>query len=139
MALQVPVEQQQTFLDALKYDDKGLVSVIIQDADNGQVLMFAFANREAISNGLRDGKWWFYSRSRQKLWLKGESSGNFQHVVEVRHDCDADALLVKVRQDGGACHKGFRSCFAWRLTDSGEIVEDGEKVFDPEKAYGNKK
>ena len=136
MAFQVAVDDQEAFLDGLKYDDKGLVSVIIQDADNNEVLMFAFANREALSNGLRDGKWWFYSRSRNKLWLKGESSGHFQHVVEVRTDCDADALLVKVRQDSGACHEGYRSCFFRKLEASGELTVTGEKVFDPNEVYG---
>ena len=125
MAFQVAVEDQDAFLDSLKYDDKGLVSVIMQDADNNEILMFAFANREALSNGLRDGKWWFYSRSRNKLWLKGESSGHFQHVEEVRLDCDGDALLVKVRQDSGACHEGYRSCFFRRLESDGRLAPLG--------------
>ncbi|MCX7805737.1 MAG: phosphoribosyl-AMP cyclohydrolase [Planctomycetota bacterium] len=123
------------FLTRLKFDDKGLIAVIIQDADDGQVLMFAYANREAVEKTIQTGKMHFYSRSRRKLWLKGETSGNFQHVVEIRHDCDADALLVKVRQKGGACHLGFRSCFSFLLRD-GKVVEDGEKMFDPGEVYG---
>jgi phosphoribosyl-AMP cyclohydrolase len=135
MVFQVPVEKQDAFLDTLKFDVKGLVSVIIQDDDNSEILMFAFANREALSNGLRDGKWWFYSRSRDKLWLKGESSGHFQHVVDVRVDCDADALLVRVKQEGGACHVGYRSCFYRKLGADGALNVEGEKVFDPDDVY----
>ena len=125
------------FLDKLKYDEHGLVSAIIQDAENGEVLMFAFANREALERTLATGKMHFYSRSRKKLWLKGEDSGHVQEVVEIRHDCDADALLARVRQHGGACHLGFRSCFAFLLKD-GAIVEDGKKMFDPKQVYKKK-
>ena len=135
MGFQVPTEKQDAFLDGLKYDDEGLVGVIIQDADNGQVLMFAFANRQAISNGLRDGKWWFFSRSRNKLWLKGEESDHVQHVVDVRMDCDGDALLVRVNQEGGACHVGYRSCFYRKLNADGEMDIDSEKIFDPNQVY----
>ncbi len=125
----------EDFLGRLKFDEKGLIAVIIQDAGDGQVLMFAYANKEAVEKTIQTGKMHFYSRSRQKLWLKGETSGNFQHVVEMRHDCDADALLVKVRQKGGACHLGFRSCFSFLLRD-GKAVEDGKKMFDPDDVYG---
>ena len=138
MAFQVPSEEQTAFLDQIHFDEKGLASVIIQDAESSEVLMFAFANRQAIANGLRDGKWWFYSRSRQKLWLKGEQSGHVQHVEEVRVDCDADALLVRVRQEGGACHVGYRSCFYRRLGADGRLETVGEKVFDPDQVYGKK-
>ncbi len=138
MAFQVPVERQDAFLDALKFDGQGLLGVVIQDADSGEVLMFAFANRQAVSNALRDGKWWFYSRSRNKLWLKGEESGHVQHVVEVRVDCDGDALLVQVRQEGGACHMGYRSCFYRRINADGQVESAGEKVFDPDQVYGKK-
>ena len=135
MDFQVPLDRQSEFLDALRFDEKGLVSVIIQDAGSSQVLMFAFANREAVSNGLRDGKWWFYSRSRKKLWLKGEESGHVQHVVDVRVDCDADALLVRVRQEGGACHKGYRTCFYRQLDAEGALQTVSEKIFDPDDVY----
>jgi len=122
------------FLDSLKFDDNGLVSAIIQDADTGEVLMFAFSNRDALEKTLATGKMHFWSRSRKKLWLKGEESGHTQTVVEVRADCDRDALLIKVRQHGGACHTGFRSCFSWKLQDGG-TVEEGVKVFDPATVY----
>ena len=135
MPFQLPPEKQNEFLDAIRFDGKGLAAVIIQDADGGEVLMFAYANRQAIANGLRDGAWWFYSRSRQKLWRKGEESGHVQRVVEVRVDCDADALLVKVRQEGGACHMGYRSCFYRRLAADGALQTVGEKVFDPRDVY----
>lgn len=121
-------------LDQIKFDDKGLAGAIIQDAATGQVLMFAFLNREALRLTLETGKMHYWSRSRQKLWLKGESSGHIQTVKEARVDCDQDALVFKVEQKGGACHMGFYSCFYRRLDENG-WVEDGVKVFDPEKVY----
>ena len=98
-------------LDQVKYDDKGLVSVIVQDFQNGQVLMFAFANREALEKTLETGKTHFWSRSRGRLWMKGEESGNVQEVKEIYFDCDRDAVLVLVDQKGVACHTGQRTCF----------------------------
>ena len=136
MRFHMPAESQQAFLDSLKYDARGLVSVIIQDADSGEVLMLGHSNREAIANALRDGTWWFFSRSRQTLWRKGERSGHIQHIKEIRVDCDGDALLVKVQQDGGACHKGYRSCFFRRLDESGTQITVLEKLFDPGDVYG---
>ena len=121
-------------LDELKYDDKGLVACIIQDADSGEVLMFAFSNRTALTKTLETGKMHFYSRSRDALWLKGESSGHTQEVINMRVDCDMDALLIRVRQEGGACHKGYRSCF-YRGRDGDEWRVDREKVFDPDAVY----
>ena len=99
------------FLDGLKFDDKGLISVIIQDADGGQVLMFAYANRESLEKTIETGKMHFYSRSRKKLWLKGETSGNTMQVSDIRIDCDADTLLLLVQPAGPACHTGERTCF----------------------------
>ena len=136
MRFHMPAESQQAFLDGLKYDARGLVSVIIQDADSGEVLMLGHSNREAIANALRDGTWWFYSRSRQTLWRKGERSGHIQHIKEIRVDCDGDALLVKVQQEGGACHKGYRSCFFRRLDETATLITDREKLFDPGDVYG---
>jgi len=98
-------------LDQVKYDDKGLVSVIVQDFRNGQVLMFAFADREALERTLETGKTHFWSRSRGRLWMKGEESGNVQEVKEIYFDCDMDAVLVLVDQKGVACHTGQRTCF----------------------------
>ncbi len=125
-------------LDSIKFDENGLVPAVVQDAETGDVLMFAYMNREALELTLSSGKSHFYSRSHKKLWLKGETSGHVQSVDEVRTDCDADTILVKVRQKGAACHKGYRSCF-YRKTENGskwEITE--ETLFDPEEVYGKK-
>ena len=122
-------------LDTVKFDDRGLVLAIAQDADNGEVLMVAYMNRESLQHTLDTGVMTYWSRSRAKLWIKGETSGHTQQVVEARIDCDGDALLFRVHQEGGACHTGYRSCFYRRHTADG-LVEDGEKVFDPDEVYG---
>jgi phosphoribosyl-AMP cyclohydrolase len=98
-------------IDELKFDEKGLIPAIVQDEENNQVLMLAYMNRESFQETLRTGKCTYFSRSRQKLWLKGETSGHFQHVKNISYDCDADTLLIRVRQEGAACHTGERSCF----------------------------
>ncbi|MEQ9618053.1 MAG: bifunctional phosphoribosyl-AMP cyclohydrolase/phosphoribosyl-ATP diphosphatase HisIE [Deltaproteobacteria bacterium] len=98
-------------LDEIKYDDKGLVPVIVQDIKNGQVLMLAYANRESLEKTLDTGKTHFWSRSRQELWMKGEESGNVQDVKDIFFDCDLDTVLVLVEQTGVACHTGQRTCF----------------------------
>ena len=121
--------------DSLKYDANGLVTAVIQDAETNEVLMVAFMDREAVEKTLETGKAHFYSRSRKKLWLKGESSGHVQLVREVFVDCDMDALVVRVEQKGGACHKGFYSCFYRKIDASGELREVGRKVFDPGDVY----
>lgn len=121
-------------IDSVKFDANGLVTAIAQDADNGQVLMLAYMNAESLRRTLETGIMTYWSRSRKKLWVKGESSGHTQQVVETRIDCDGDALLFRVRQEGGACHMGYRSCF-YRKLEGAELVEDGEKVFDPETVY----
>ena len=123
-------------IEHVKFDDNGLVTAIAQDADNGEILMLAYMNEESLRRTLDSGVMTYWSRSRSKLWLKGESSGHTQQVVEARIDCDGDALLFRVRQEGGACHTGFRSCF-YRKIVSGELVETGEKVFDPDEVYGS--
>jgi phosphoribosyl-AMP cyclohydrolase len=114
----------------------GLVPVIAQDADTGEVLMLAWMNREAFEETVRTGRAVYYSRSRGRLWRKGEESGHVQEVVGVYIDCDADTVLVKVRQTGGAaCHEGYKSCFFRRL-DGGGLTVVGERVFDPATVYG---
>lgn len=121
-------------LDFKKLD--GLLPVIAQDYKSGDVLMMAFMNNEAWNLTLETGIVHYWSRSRNKLWKKGETSGNIQKVKEIRVDCDNDCLLIKVDQVGeAACHTGFRSCF-YRKIDGDKIVEDGEKIFNPEDKYG---
>ena len=120
------------------FDKHSLLPVIAQDFESGDVLMLAYMNREAYDETLNTGRVCYYSRSRQKLWRKGEESGNIQEVKELFFDCDADTLLVKVNQIGGAaCHEGYRSCFFRQITPStGEVNTVGERVFDPAKVYG---
>jgi phosphoribosyl-AMP cyclohydrolase len=113
---------------------EGLVPVIVQDSKSREVLMMAYANDEAVRLTKETGYAHYYSRSRKKLWKKGEESGHFQKVVRILADCDEDCLLYLVEQQGAACHTGFESCF-YRTLD-GDIV--GKKVFDPEKVYGKK-
>ncbi len=114
-----------------------LIPVIAQDAENGDVLMMAWMNQEAYEETLRTGKVVYYSRSRKKLWRKGEESGNVQELKALYFDCDADTLLVKVHQIGGAaCHEGFRSCFFRRVDPSTRSVTvEGARVFDPKEVY----
>ena len=118
----------------LKFVD-GLIPVIVQDSENGEVLMMAYANDEAVRLTIETGYAHYYSRSRKKLWKKGEESGHFQNVTKILTDCDEDCLIYLVKQQGAACHTGYLSCF-YRTLD-GTIV--GTKVFDPEKIYGKKR
>ena len=116
----------------------GLVPAIAQDADTGQVLMLAWMNKEAYEETLRTKQACYYSRSRNKLWRKGEESGHVQEVREVFIDCDADTILLKVKQVGGAaCHEGYPSCF-FRKVDGDKLTVVGERVFDPKEVYGKK-
>jgi len=113
----------------------GLIPAIAQDWETGEVLMLAYMNRESFEETLRTKRACYYSRSRGKLWRKGEESGNVQKVKEIRIDCDSDTLVLKVEQVGGAaCHTGHRSCF-FRKIEDGKVVEDGTKVFDPKEVY----
>jgi len=100
-----------TDLDELKFDDRGLIPAVVQDVENNQVLMVAYMNRESLEITLEEGRTCYYSRSRQKLWRKGETSGHIQYVKDIQTDCDKDTLLVKVEQIGPACHTNKRSCF----------------------------
>ncbi|MCD6094157.1 MAG: phosphoribosyl-AMP cyclohydrolase [Candidatus Omnitrophica bacterium] len=118
----------------LNFNKDGLVPVIVQDIKSNRVLMLAYMNAEAFKKTLETRKAHFFSRSRNKLWLKGESSGHYQFVKEIYVDCDEDTLLLKVEQIGGACHKGYHSCFYRRLEDSQWRVVD-KKVFEPEEVY----
>ena len=123
------------FIDRLKFDDRGLITAVVQDAVCGEVLMVAWMNRAALEKTLESGETWFWSRSRQKFWHKGESSGHVQRVREVRCDCDGDTLLIKVEKTEAACHEGYRSCFHYRERDGG-VETVGDRVFDPEAVYG---
>lgn len=127
-----------SWLESVKFNDKGLVPVIAQDAQSGRVLMLAWANAEALEETVRTGRGVYFSRSRDKLWRKGEESGNVQLVREVRLDCDGDAVLYKVEQVGGmACHTGRESCFYRRL-EEGDWRTVDPVIVPPEKLYGGK-
>ncbi len=113
----------------------GLVPVIVQDADDGTVLMLAYMNQLAFERTLETGTATYWSRSRNQLWVKGESSGNTQEVKELCVDCDEDTVLLKVKQVGGAaCHEGYRSCF-FRRAEGGKLQVTGTRVFDPSEVY----
>jgi phosphoribosyl-AMP cyclohydrolase len=124
-----------------KFDADGLITAVVTDAKSGDVLMVAHMNEEAVRKTIGSGEAWYYSRSRKRLWKKGETSGHVQRVIELRVDCDQDALWLKVAQEGpGACHTGRRSCFyrAMPLGQKGGLrleFRDGEKTFDPDKVY----
>lgn len=111
-------------MDELRFDDRGLIPAIVQDVENGGVLMVAWMNREALARTLEERRTVFWSRSRQELWRKGDTSGHAQHVQEVRADCDGDALLLRVHQVGAACHTGERSCFFNTLSAATEHRTD---------------
>lgn len=129
----------ERFADGLKYDADGLIPAVIQDAADNVVLMVAYMNREAVLRTLATGRTHFYSRSRRKMWMKGEESGNVQEVVAVLFDCDADCLVVRVNQRGGAaCHTGYRTCFYRSVDRDGTVRTHGQPLFDPISVYGKK-
>lgn len=125
-------------LDDIKFDKNGLVPAIVQESETGEVLMMAYMNREAIELTLKTGRTHFYSRSRKRLWSKGETSGNIQSVDELFTDCDRDTILIMVRQKGAACHEGYKSCFYRKLEKGSEWKTIGSPMFDPKKVYGKK-
>jgi phosphoribosyl-AMP cyclohydrolase len=123
-----------------KFDSAGLVTCVATDAGTGEVLMVAHMNDEALRKTISSGEAWYFSRARNALWRKGESSGHVQRVIEMRLDCDQDAIWIRVEQTGAACHTGRRSCF-YRSVTQGEggarlSFVDGEKLFDPGEVYG---
>jgi phosphoribosyl-AMP cyclohydrolase len=129
----------KSLLDQLKFDDKGLIPVIVQDIESGQVLMQAWTNRAAIERTLETGKVHTYSRSRGRIALKGESSGHFQLVKEFLTDCDFDVVLFRVEQITAACHEGYRSCFFRQYDEKkGEWRIIASKAFDPDAIYHKK-
>ncbi len=124
-------------MDGMKWDEKGLMPAVVQDAKSKDVLMVAYMNNEALELTIKTKKAHFYSRSRQQLWLKGETSGHTQAVKEVLVDCDNDTILLVVDQKGAACHTGYWSCFYRAWADGWKII--GKKVFDEKEVYGEKK
>lgn len=122
--------------DEIKWGSDGLIPCVVQDAEDQAVLMVAYMNRISLEKTLKERKACFWSRSRGKLWLKGEESGNFQAVKKVSIDCDGDCLLIQVKQVGdAACHTGMRSCFYRKVSDKGALAVEGKRVFDPKKVY----
>lgn len=117
----------------------GLITAVTVDADNGEVLMVAYMNAEAFDLTLSTGLVHYWSRSRGKLWKKGESSGNMQRLVELRVDCDLDAVVVRAIQEGPACHEGYRSCFYRTVDADGSLRVVGERLMTPEEMYGGTK
>ncbi len=123
-----------------KFDASGLVTCVATDAETGEVLMVAHMNDEALRNTIASGEAWYFSRSRNALWRKGEISGHAQRVVEMRMDCDQDAIWIRVQQTGAACHTGRRSCFYRKVDGGGEsgarlLFVNADKVFDPKAVY----
>lgn len=122
------------FIDSLKLDDNGLICAVIQDYENNEILMVGYMNPEAVRKTIEGPYVNFYSRSRQKMWIKGESSGHTQEVKEIYFDCDKDCLLIKAKQNVAACHVGYRTCF-YRKIEDGKIITVGEKVFEEDDVY----
>jgi len=122
---------------APKFNADGLITAIAQDAETGQVLMVAYMNREALDRTIETGRATYYSRSRRKLWKKGEQSGHFQTVKQILVDCDQDCLILKVAVDAGQCHVGYQSCFyrALKPNTAADLEFIAQKVYDPKAAY----
>lgn len=132
--MKVGEREARKIIDSLDFKG-GLVTAIARDSEDGEILMTAFMNEEAVLKSLTTGLMHYWSRSRRKLWRKGEESGHVQRIREVRVDCDGDSLLFDVEQEGGACHKGYRSCF-YRRVEDGELIKILEKEFEPGDVYG---
>ena len=122
--------------DALRFDADGLLPAVAQHADSGEILMFAWMNREALRETLQSGRVCYFSRSRGSLWRKGETSGNVQQLKELRFDCDGDVILMKVDQTGPACHTGRASCFYLKV-EGEQVIVDRDIDVDPSAMYGN--
>jgi phosphoribosyl-AMP cyclohydrolase len=128
-----------SFLEKLKFNADGLIPAIIQEQSTGRVLMMAWMNAESIKRSVELGKTVFWSRSRQKYWVKGESSGHVQTIKDVAFDCDGDTLLIQVEQTGAACHEGYKSCFFRSVREEGKSVAETEpQLIKPEQIYGKK-
>jgi phosphoribosyl-AMP cyclohydrolase len=128
-----------SLLEKLKFNSDGLIPAIIQEQSSGRVLMMAWMNKEAVQRTLDLGQTVFWSRSRQKYWIKGETSGHVQVVKDVAFDCDGDTLLIQVEQTGAACHEGYKSCFFRSFRDKGaDMAVTESRLVEPEKVYGSK-
>lgn len=133
------MDKLEETIAALKYDANGLIPAVIVDATTREVLMVAYMNQTSLLETIRTGKTHFWSRSRQKYWMKGESSGHTQDVRAVYTDCDVDTVVIEVEQHGAACHDGYYSCFYRKLTPQGEWEVTGRRVFDPKQVYKGSK
>lgn len=131
------MEKLEETIQGLKYDAAGLIPAVIVDAETKAVLMVAYMNPDSLRETVTTGKTHFWSRSRRKHWMKGESSGHTQEVRSIYTDCDKDTLVVEVTQHGAACHKGYYSCFYRRLNETGRWDIVAEKVFEPKDVYRN--
>ena len=123
------------FFEKLKFNDDGLIPAIIQEEETGRVLMMAWMNESSLKTTIEKGKTHFWSRSRQKYWMKGESSGNTQQVKSISFDCDGDTLLIQVSQVGAACHEGYQSCFFRTINDAGEFDVSENRLVNPNEIY----
>ncbi len=128
----------ERLLDQVRFDSDGLIAVLAQDHETNQILMLAWMNRDALGATLKTGDVVYYSRSRKKLWRKGESSGQVQKMVEICLDCDRDAVLIRVIQTGVACHTGRKSCFSWQIQGNRWVASE-PVLIDPNDLYGEKK
>jgi len=131
-----PGPSLEQLLDAVQFDADGLISAVAQDTATGEILMLAWMNRDALAETLTTGRVVYYSRSRQALWRKGETSGQVQLCHALALDCDRDAVVVQVTQTGVACHTGRRSCFSWAPDASGEWIATADVLIDPTTLYG---
>ena len=138
MSTKQEIEQGTEFIP--KFDENGLITAIAQDSQTGQILMVAYMNKQALEMTIQTGFGTYYSRSRQKLWKKGEESGHVQKVEQILTDCDQDCVVLKVSVDAGQCHVGYRSCFYRALKDNTrkELEFIGNKDYDPQQIYGKK-
>jgi phosphoribosyl-AMP cyclohydrolase len=128
-----------TLIEQLKFNSDGLIPAIIQEQASGRVLMMAWMNRASLEKTIETGRTHFWSRSRQKFWMKGESSGHTQAVRDIAIDCDGDTLLIQVHQTGAACHEGYQSCFFRSMTVPGQCTQITEpRLVDPDAVYGKK-
>ena len=123
------------FFEKLKFNDDGLIPAIIQEEETGRVLMMAWMNESSLKTTIEKGKTHFWSRSRQKYWMKGESSGNTQQVKSIAFDCDGDTLLIQVSQVGAACHEGYQSCFFRTINDAGDFDVSENRLVNPNEIY----